>query len=144
MTREDVKHYLKGAWAIEEKIQSLKESLQKNHDTILKISQNLDITGVRDKQKKDKMAEYVAYSEELNEEIKTLSRKRNDIQRNINKIEDNELSSILTDRYINCQDWKIIISKFRLTRDAVMKRHKKAIEALISILEADKTIQNYT
>lgn len=138
LTREDVIEYLNTARRIDERISSLKEALQKNYDKATKITQSLDITGVRCETRRDTMSEYVAYAEETSKEIKKLVNIKADVSANVNKLKDNRLATILICRYINSDGWKIVADKVDLAVGTVMGLHIVALDLMIPILENNR------
>lgn len=140
VTTDDVKQVLRQGRRLDSRIKMLEESQEKAFARVTGATQKLSETGVHGGANADAMAEYVAYSEEIVEEIAKMQRMQRDMMRLISKVRKHDLQSVLQLYYVDGFTWEEVAVKMHYSWRWVMKLHGKALLEVARIAERNPSL----
>lgn len=82
----------------------------------------------------DKLAAYAEVSLAADRQIEKLEQTRAEILQGIRQLEDNTLSTLLTEYYINDKTWEKIAEEQHYSFRQIMRLHAKALQQIQSII----------
>lgn len=140
MTIDEVKGILRQARNVNERITMLEESQERAYERVTSATQKLSETGIHGSANADAMAEYVAYSEEIVDEITRMQRMQKDILVIILRVRKHKLQNVLHLYYIDGLKWQEVADKLHYDCRYVLKLHGTALLEVKRILERNPVL----
>lgn len=135
ITTDEVKELLRQGRNIDNRIKMLEETQEKAYARVTSATQKLSETGVHGGPQADAMAEYVALSEEIVDEISNLQRMQKAILLIILRVRKHKLQSVLQLYYIDGLKWQEVAARLHYDCRYVLKLHGTALLEVKRILE---------
>ena len=133
MTVKELKTSLREGRRVSDRIKQLQESAERAYANITSATQKISDSGVHSDKMRDAMAEYVAYSEEIYEEIARLQKIRRTMLLRISKLNRYELQTVLHLYYIDCLSWEQVKDKMNYSLRWTQSLHGIALKTLADI-----------
>lgn len=140
ITTDDIKRVLRKTRQTDTRIKLLEESQEKAFARVTSATQRLSETGVHGGPDKNALAEYVALSEEIVEELTKLYRVKQNVMKLIFKVRKHDLQSVLQLYYLDGLTWEEVAVKMHFSWRWTMELHGRALQEMVTVAKRNPVL----
>ena len=91
-------------------------------------------SSVNTKHNEQMILRIVELEDEINEDLSSLVRRKQEIMSTIDQLEDSRQIAVLYKRYVECKGWTVIAKEMDYSKRQIIRLHNESLEKIITFL----------